>query len=196
MAQPILAGSVEVWNGAEVEWVNQKRWLWRTRGEVRSARAFQSCLQLRGSSDLRLNLAPHFTLLNQLHIVEGKRTGGWEESNRIMAGFELPFTGATRTYNARSLVERLWVPGGLVYDRFRERFSVRFTRLPLQPQHHSEIFLDQRGWAAYRPSLTIMIPISPRVALDAGYHFEWRPGRLGGSRQMVYTYFRIRRKGL
>jgi len=57
----------------------------------------------------------------------------------------------------------------------------------------TEYFHDDKGWAASRESLTALVPLNRFLALDLGYHYEFRPTRLGGNRQMVYTYLRIRR---
>ena len=194
LSLPLPAADVEVWNGVELELVNTSRWMVRARGEARSTDAFRHLLQIRGVGDVRFSVAPKFSLVSQFHWVEGKSRIGWDESNRMMGGFELPFRGESRTFTVRSLVERSWIPGGSKYDRYRERFALRWTRLPLRPQVQAEIMADSHGWAASRPSFTVLVPVSKRVDLDMGYYFDFRPVRLGGNRQMVYTYFRIRRK--
>ncbi len=195
LAGPLVAAGLEVWNGIELEVLNSKRWLVRARGEVRTNDAFRHMLSIRGVGDVRYSVAPKFSLVSQFHVIEGKARLGWDESNRLLGGFEVPFRGESRTFTARTVYERNWLPLNRTYDRFRERLSLRWTRVWLKPQLMAEVITDSHGRAATRPSFTVLVPVAKRVELDIGYHFEFRPGRLGGNRQMVYTYFRIRRQG-
>jgi hypothetical protein len=193
-ATPLLAGDVESWNGVEVEAVSTPKFLVRLRGEIRSSNTFRTFLQARGAADVRWFAAPHLSVVTNTQVVEGKSSlGKWEESNRFLAGIELPFQKEKVTFTGRSAVEHLFLPYRLGYNRFRERAGVRFTRWRIQPQLMAELFLDSQGWATTRPSVTALIPFTPRFALDVGYHYEFRPLRLGGNRQMIYTYFRIRK---
>lgn len=178
----------------ELELLNTNRWIVRTRGEIRTTDAFRRILQFRAVGDVRFSVAPHFTLVSQLHLVDSRNSSNWDESNRLMAGFELPFRGDNRNFTSRTLVERMWMPRGVIYQRYRERLALRWTRVPLQPQVQEELMTDSLGWAASRQTFTVLVPISKRVELDMGYHFEFRPSRLGGNRQMVYTYFRVKRQ--
>lgn len=189
-----MAADVENWNGVELELLNSGRWFVRARGEVRSTDAFRDLLQVRGVGDVRFSVSPRFWMVSLFHVVEGKNRIGWEGSNRIMGGFELPFRGERRTFTARTLVERSWIPRGLMYHRYRQRLALRWTRVALKPQLQAEVMADSRGWAAGRPSFSVLVPVAKHVELDMGYHFEFRPGRLGGNRQMVYTYLRILRQ--
>jgi hypothetical protein len=191
---PVGAADVEVWNGVELELVNTNRWQVRARGEVRSTGAFGDLLTLRGIGDVRFSVAPKFALLGQFQYVEGKTRIGWEEASRITGGFEVPFRGENRTFAARTLVEQFWLPQGLTYTRLRERAAWRWTRVPLQPQLMAEVMADAQGWAASRPSFTVLIPAGKHMDLDVGYHFDFRPGRLGGNRHIVHAYVRIRRQ--
>lgn len=190
---PLAAADIENWNGVELELVSNNRWIVRARGELRTSDAFRHVLNARGIADVRYSVAPRFSLVGRFDYVEGKTRIGWEEASRIGGGFELPFRGDSRTFISRSVVEHNWLPQGRTYDRFRERLALRWTRVPLKPQVMTEVMADSHGWAAMRPSLTILVPVAQNVELDMGYHFEFRPGRLGGNRQMVFTYLRFRR---
>ena len=192
-ALPLAAADIENWSGVELELVSTNRWILRTRGEIRTADAFRQVLNVRGIADVRYSVAPKFSLVGRFDYVEGKTRIGWEEASRVGGGFELPFRGESRTFTARTFVEHNWLPRGQTYDRFRERFALRWTRVPLKPQVMAEVLADSQGWAAMRPSFTVLVPVAQYVELDMGYHFEFRPGRLGGNRQMVYTYLRFRR---
>jgi len=191
---PLLAADVEAWNGVELELVNNARWMLRARGESRSTDAFRDLLNVRGVADVRYHVASKLSLVGRFDYVEGRTRIGWEDVSRVGAGVEMPFRGEFRTFTSRTVVEHSWLPQGRRYDRFRERFSLRWTRVKLKPQLMAEVMADSQGWAAMRPSFTVLVPISKRVELDMGYHFEWRPGRLGGNRQMIFTYLRIRRQ--
>jgi len=92
------------------------------------------------------------------------------------------------------VLEHNWLPRGPTHDRFRERHSLRWERARLKPQSMAEFMADPRGWVAARPSFTVLTPVAKRMELDMGYRFEFRRGRLGGNRQMVYSYLRIRRR--
>jgi len=188
------AGSFEVWNGVDVELINTNRWFLKARGEVRSADAFTRFLTLRGTADARFSVAPHFALVSQFQAVEGKpRPNEWEETNRLGAGFELPFLRERFDFTSRTMMEHYWLPTGLSYDRWRERFALRFNAFPLRPQAGSEFFVDRQGWTATRIITGVLLPVNRRLSLDAGYYYEFRPFRQGGNRQVIYTYFRFRK---
>ena len=178
----------ETWNGVEVEWLNSRSWLVRTRTEIRSAGGFRQFLNVRAAADVRWRALPHFTLVTNTQVLEGRnRLAAWEESNRFLAGFELPFQTKTAMFSARTAYEQFFVPGGAGYHRGRQRLAVRLTDLRWQPQASLEYFHDNLGWAAVRPSLGVLIPFSARLLLDAGYHYEFRPPRQGGNRHIIYT---------
>lgn len=191
---PASGGSVECWNGMEVEWLNSRSWLVRTRAEVRSAGGFRQFLNLRAAADVRWRALPHLTVVTNTQILEGRdRLAGWEESSRFLAGFELPYQGKWTMFTSRTAYEQFFVPGGAGYHRGRQRVAWRLTSVRWQPQASFEYFHDNLGWAAVRPSLSALIPLSERVLLDAGYHYEFRPPHMGGNRHMVYTYLRFRK---
>jgi hypothetical protein len=96
-------------------------------------------------------------------------------------------------FNARTAVERFYQPNHVHYDRYRQQFRFRWTRLPLQPAVFEETMFDPHGWAVIRPSCGVMLPLHPNVDLETGYHFEFRPERLGGNRQIIFAYFRVHR---
>lgn len=76
-----------------------------------------------------------------------------ENKTRIGGGFKLPFRGEARTFTARTVVEYNWLPRGLTYNRFQERFPLRWTRLPLRPRIMAEVMAGSPGWAAARKAL-------------------------------------------
>lgn len=194
LAAAAFAQYTEAWHGVDYEWFNNQRWLLRTRAEVRSRDGYQRLLDFREAVDLRYFAAPHFSLVSNTQIVQSHATNGdFTESTRSLVGVELPFQQKRFTLTSRSAFEHYFLPGHDRYDRGRQRLSLRFQRLKFQPQLMTEYVQDQTGWAASRQSFTVLIPITPLLALDACYHFEFRPTRLGGNRQMIYTYLRIRR---
>lgn len=194
LAPGASADSAEVWNGAEYETLNTQRMLLRLRAEFRSSNAFRQFLSTRGIADMRFPTARHFSVVGQLQTVASHpKLRGWEDYNRGMAGVEIPFERGGVSCTARVAGEHFWYLGRPDYRRHRERLVLRLARVRFQPQLGGETIWDAKGWAATRTMSGLSFPFSPRLQLEAGYYYDFRPARQGGNRHILYTYFRFRR---
>lgn len=171
-----------------------QRLLLRLRGEFRSSNAFRQFLTARGIAELKSPVARHFAVVGQFQTVASHpKFRGWEDYNRAMGGVEIPFEREGVSYTARVAGEHFWYGGQLDYQRHRERLVMRLNRLRFQPQLGAETIWDGKGWATTRAISGLSFPFSPRLQLDAGYYYDFRPARQGGNRHIIFTFFRIRK---
>jgi hypothetical protein len=186
---------MQSWHGADFTLLDKEKWALRLRAEYRTASQWPGAAQVRGGPELRYRVHPRVTLIGLFHAIEGRADVGiWEEYNRIFGGVELPLTRGRFQLSSRTAAERFFSSREPGLARYRERLQLRLPG-KLAPYTSGEVFFGGRGLIGIRPNFGLILPLSPRLGLDVGYHFDWRKDRYGGPRHILYTYFRLRKPG-
>jgi hypothetical protein len=191
----LAAADLQSWHGADFQLLDSSKWALRVRGEYRTGSQWPVAAQFRGGPELRYRAHPRITVIGLFHAIEGKSaTGDWDEYNRAFAGVEVPLTGGKYRLTSRTAAERFFSSSAPGLARYREMLRLRFGT-KFEPYTSGEIFFGRHGLIGVRPNAGFVLPLSRRVGLDIGYHFDWRGDRYGGLRHIVYTYLRFRKAG-
>lgn len=195
LAAAVPAADLQSWHGADIPLFDRDRWAFRVRAEYRTGSQWPAAAQVRGGPELRFRASRKVTLIGLYHAIEGKSTGGdWDEYNRVFGGVEFPLLSGKYTLTSRTAAERFFGSDAPGLARYREMLRLRI-RTKLDPYTSTEIFFGRHGFIGVRPNAGIVLPLSRRLGLDVGYHFDWREPRYGGIRHILYTYLRVRKAG-
>lgn len=188
------AADLQSWHGADIPLFDRDRWAVRVRAEYRTGSQWPAAAQVRGGPELRFRASRKFTLIGLYHAIEGNSGGGdWDEYNRIFGGVEIPLLeGAKYTLTSRTAAERFFGSDAPGLARYRESVRLRI-RTRLDPYTSTEVFFGGHGFIGVRPNAGVILPLTRRLGLDVGYHFDWREPRYGGVRHILYTYLRVRK---
>jgi hypothetical protein len=191
-AIPIHAGEVQSQHALDTS-IKAGKWRAVLHSRARTRLESVDLYQFRVGPIVDYSLTSRVTLIGGYYFARNEREFRlWSTTHRPFVGGAFATQYRRANIEARSLVERFFVPGAGDFNRYRQRVLLMDAR---GPYSSVEGFVDAAGLRSMRYGAGWRIGPKSVVSIDLGYFFETRRLIEGGNRHMFLTSIHIRRQG-